>query len=148
MKKALTVICLLGVACLAFAFGRVSDGESAPPHRSLTGRTDQNLAFVTDLDHGRFRWFDTNLRARCTPSGHFDFYWNSMTARSPYAWDGRRLRVHTEGPTNNGDHTFVADLTATYAPETGLRGTIQVSVQSPGKFCDSGEVGFWAVADR
>jgi hypothetical protein len=148
MKKVYTAICLLGVACLAFAFGHVSVGESAPTHIALTGRTDQSLSFVTDLQDGRFRWFDTNLRAPCTPRGHFDFSWHSVTMRSPYAWDGHRLRVHTEGPTNDGKYRFVADLLGTYSSATGLRGTIQVSVRSDGEFCASGPVEFWAAADR
>jgi len=149
MKKALPAICLLGVTSLAFAAGHVSaESPGAPRSASLTGRTDQNLTFVTELDDGVFRWFDTNLRATCSPSRHFDFYWNSLTARSPYRWDGRRLRVHAAGPTNDGEDAFVADLDATYSPATGLRGTIEVSVESEGNICRTGKVGFWAVADR
>jgi hypothetical protein len=144
-KKLLGALGAVGIAVVGFALGNASD--KAATTRVLSGRTEHDRPFVTELDAGRFRWFDTMLYAPCISTRHYDFVWTETTNRVPFKWDGRHLTVRAEGVPSVGDH-YTARLDGTYDSETGLRGTMQVEVQWEGETCRSGPVKFWAVADR
>jgi hypothetical protein len=150
VKKLFGTIGVLGIVLLAVAvLSRTSGGEAPAAERplTLTGHTKQSLLFATQLDAGRFRWFDTNLRSECSRGGHFDFAWFSTTNASPYRWDGHRLEVADTG--SYADYRWTTKLSATYAAETGLRGTVQAEVfYDSGNTCRSGPISFWATADR
>jgi hypothetical protein len=148
IKKLLAPLCVVAIAVIAFALGDATDSHSQPATTStvLSGRTEQNRPFVTELDAG---WFDTNVYAPCSAGGdrHYDFVWTAEANGTQFKWDGRHLTARAEGVPTVGDH-YTARLDATYDPETGLRGTMQIVVRWEGDTCRSGAVEFWAVADR
>lgn len=129
-----------GAALLAFFMLTQRDGRADAP-LTLTGVTSQNMRFTALVDSGRISQFRTVLRVQCPSGRSITQVWARVDGRPTFLWDGRRLLVHEDHPTETG--TGAATLDARLSADSVLEGTMTFELISL-EACRSGPISFSA----